>query len=160
MRKALCLCALPFLFVIQAQAKGSCAAPEACRLLQQSEAHVLSLSPQQLAALEADFRLSQDQTATKAISRKDLTDASITGPVVLVGDLTFLDDGEPFRVLILQTHTWMNQLVPLICLDNLASTCGTLHANQRIATTSNIFAFQDGEFEALSLFYVRVLRTR
>jgi hypothetical protein len=160
MRKALCLCALPFLFVMQAQAKGNCATPEACRLVQQSEAHLLAMNPQQLAALEADFALSRDPIAGKAISRKDLTDASITGPVVAVGDLEFLDDGEPIRVLILQTHTWMTQLVPLICLDNLASSCGALHVNQRIATTNNIFSFQDGDFEALSLFYVRVLRTR
>ena len=160
MRKALFLCALPFLLVLPARAKGSCGTPEACRLLQQSEAQVLSLSPQQLAVVEATINSSQDPSLDKAISRKDLTDASITGPIVAVGDLTFLDDGEPFRVLILQTHTWLSQLVPLICLDNFATSCGALHVNQRIATTSNIFAFQDGDFEALSLFYVRVLRTR
>ena len=160
MRKALCLCALVFLFVIPAHAKGNCSTPDACRLVQQSEARVLSLSPQQLAALHAAVNLSQDQATTKAISRKDLTDASITGPVVAVGDLNFLDDGTPFRVLILETRTWLHQLVPLVCVDNLATSCGALHVNQRIATTNNIFAFQDGEFEALSLFYVRVLRTR
>ncbi len=160
MRKALFLCALPFLLVLPARAKGTCATPDVCRLIQQSESQVLSLSPQQLAAFEAAVKLSQDPSDTKAISRKDLTDASITGPIVAVGDLNFLDDGEPFRVLILQTHTWLSQLVPLICMDSFASSCGALHVNQRIATTSNIFAFQDGDFEALSLFYVRVLRTR
>jgi hypothetical protein len=160
MRKALFLCALPFLFANSAQAKGNCATPEACRLIQQSEAHALALSPLQRAGLEAAIGVSRDQPDTKAISRKDLTDASITGPVVAVGDLNFLDDGQPFRVLILQTRTWTSQLVPLVCFDNLATACGNLHINQRIATTSDIFAFQDGEFEALSLFYVRVLRTR
>jgi hypothetical protein len=154
------LCALPFLLVLPARAKGTCATPEACRLIQQSEAQALALSPQNLATIEASLRLSQDPVPDKAISRKDLTDASITGPVVAVGDLNFFDDGTPFRILILETRTWLHQLLPLVCVDNFAFSCGAVHVNQRIATTNNIFAFQDGEFDALSLFYVRVLRTR
>jgi hypothetical protein len=147
------------LCVIPAQAAGKCGNPDACRLIVESESQIFSLSPQQLTALGAAVSRPQDETATKVISRNDSTDASITGPVVVVGDLNFTG-GHPFRVLILHTRTWMDQLVPLVCFDNFAASCGSLRTNQRIATASNIFTFQDGDFLALSLFYVRVLRTR
>jgi hypothetical protein len=160
MRRSLYPCALLLLFAAPAWAAGNCVSPDACRLISEVENHILSMNPQQLSAFEAAASFSLEENNSKVISRKDTTDANLTGPVLAVGDLDFTADGHPLRAIVLQTHTWTDQLVPIVCLDSFAASCGTLRLNQRISTTSNIYTFQDGDFLALSLFYIRVLRTR
>ena len=96
--------------------------------------------------------------SAKAISRKNIADANLTAPVLGVGDLLFLDDGQPFRVVAL---AYPNQMIPVVCRNKLAvEECGKLRVGQRISTINDIATFQDGFYHNLSVLYVRTLKTK
>jgi hypothetical protein len=121
----------------------------ASELIRQVEDLLMLAKPGELRMLEP---------SAKAIPRKNTADANMTAPVAEVGELMFLPDGHPFRVVVL---SYPNQIVPIICRDNLATgPCGTLRVGQRISTVNDIATFQEGFYHNLSLFYVRTLKTR
>ena len=98
------------------------------------------------------------EPSAKAISRRNIADANLTAPVLGVGDLLFLDDGQPFRVVAL---AYPNQMVPVVCRNKLAlEECGKLRVGQRISTVYDIATFQDGFYHNLSILYVRTLKTK
>jgi hypothetical protein len=98
------------------------------------------------------------EPSAKAISRKNIADANLTAPVLGVGDLLFLDDGQPFRVVAL---AYPNQMIPVVCRNKLAlEDCGKLRVGQRISTVNDIATFQDGFYHNLSILYVRTLKTK
>jgi len=121
----------------------------ASEVIRQVEDLLMLANPGELRVLEP---------AVKAISRKNTADANMTAPVAEVGELMFLPEGNPFRVVVL---SYPKQLVPIICRDKLAvGPCGTLRAGQRISTINDIATFQDGFHHNMSLFYVRILKTK
>ena len=98
------------------------------------------------------------ESSTKAIPRKNIADANLTAPVLSVGDLLFLDDGQSFRVVAL---AYPHQMVPVVCRNKLAvEDCGKLRVGQRISTVNDIATFQDGFYHNLSILYVRTLKTK
>ena len=98
------------------------------------------------------------EPSAKAISRKNIADANLTAPVLGVGDLLFLDDGQPFRVVAL---AYPNQMIPVVCRNKLAlEDCSKLRVGQRISTVNDIATFQDGFYHNLSVLYVRTLKTK
>jgi hypothetical protein len=102
--------------------------------------------------------LSALEPPAKAISRRNIADANLTAPVLGVGDLLFLDDGQSFRVVAL---AYPHQMVPVVCRNKLAAeVCGKLRAGQRISTVNDIATFQDGFYHNLSVLYVRTLKTK
>lgn len=102
--------------------------------------------------------LSALEPSAKAISRRNIADANLTAPVLGVGDLLFLDDGQSFRVVAL---AYPNQMVPVVCRNKLAvEECGKLRVGQRISTVNDIATFQDGFYHNLSILYVRTLKTK
>jgi hypothetical protein len=120
-----------------------------------------TLLPDEVEIVKAGMSARSEKPDAKAIPRKDTSETNLTGAVAGVGDLDFLSDGTPFRVVVFRTRTWIDQLTPVVCLDNLSlGACATLHVGQRIQTNNYIYTFQDGDFTALSLFYVKTIRTR
>jgi hypothetical protein len=98
------------------------------------------------------------EPSAKVISRKNIADANLTAPVLGVGDLLFLDDGQSFRVVAL---AYPNQMIPVVCRNKLAvEDCGRLRVGQRISTVNDISTFQDGFYHNLSILYVRTLKTK
>lgn len=98
------------------------------------------------------------EPSAKIISRKNIADANLTAPVLGIGDLLFLDDGQPFRVVAL---AYPNQMIPVVCRNKLAlEDCGKLRVGQRISTVNDISTFQDGFYHNLSILYVRTLKTK
>lgn len=98
------------------------------------------------------------EPSAKAISRRNTADANLTAPVLGVGDLLFLDDGQAFRVVAL---AYPHQMVPVVCRNKLAvEECGKLRVGQRISTVNDIATFQDGFYHNLSILYVRTLKTK
>ena len=140
------------LILMAGAAQGALAASSpsaASEVIRQVEDLLMLANPGELRVLEP---------SEKAISRKNTADASMTAPVAEVGELMFLPDGHPFRVVVL---SYPKQIVPVICRDKLATgPCATLRAGQRISTINDIATFQDGFYHNLSLFYVRILRTK
>jgi hypothetical protein len=138
------------LMIGAAQGAMAASSPSAAsELIRQVEDLLMLAKPGELRMLEP---------SAKAIPRKNTADANTTAPVAEVGELMFLPDGHPFRVVVL---SYPHQIVPLICRDNLATgPCGTLRIGQRISTVNDIATFQEGFYHNLSLFYVRTLKTR
>lgn len=94
----------------------------------------------------------------KAISRKNQADATVTGPVLSIGELFFLPDDSSYRVVAL---AMADQMIPVICRNALAeNTCANLKIGQRISTVNDILTFQDGFYHNLSVFYVRTIKTK
>jgi len=142
---------LSFILMIGvAQGALAASSPSATsELIRQVEDLLMLSAPGELRVLEP---------SVKAIPRKNSADANMTAPVAEVGELMFLPDGHPFRVVVLSYPT---QIVPIICRDKLATgPCGTLRVGQRISTVNDIATFQEGFYHNLSLFYVRTLRTK
>jgi len=140
------------LVLIIGAAQGAVAASSpsaASEVIRQVEDLLMLANPGELRVLEP---------SVKAIPRKNTADANLTAPVAEVGELMFLPEGNPFRVVVL---SYPKQLVPVICRDKLATgPCGTLRAGQRISTVNDIATFQDGFHHNMSLFYVRTLKTK
>jgi hypothetical protein len=138
--------------ILTTGAQGAMAAsgPSATsELIRQVEDLLMLAKPGEIRVLE---------TSTKAIPRRNSADANMTAPVGEVGELMFLPDGHPIRVVVL---SYPNQIVPVICRDNLATgPCGALRVGQRISLVSDIATFQEGFYHNLSLFYVRTLKTK
>ena len=146
MHKVRLLALILVVCAVQTAMADSTVSESAKELIRQVEDRLILAAPGELRTLEP---------STKAIARKNIADANMTAPVASIGELMFLPEGTPFRVVVLQ---YPGQITPIICRGNaLATACGKLRVGQRISTVNDIATFQEGFYHNLSLFYVRKL---
>jgi hypothetical protein len=142
---------LAFVLMVGA-AQGAMAASSASaasEMIRRVEDLLLLAAPGELKILE---------TPEKAISRRNVANATVTAPVLSIGEQMFLPDGSSVRVVALALP---GQMVPVICRNELATgACARLRIGQRVSTVNDIATFQDGFYHNLSLFYVRTIKTK
>jgi hypothetical protein len=109
---------------------------------------------------QMDGRIVEQDFQLKAVPRTDKAEASVIGSVVFVDATDFLDDGTPFRIIVVHANRAFNQDVFIACLGSaFNSSCGRLALGRRVSITSDILVIEDGDSAGLALFVVKRLVT-
>jgi len=88
----------------------------------------------------------------RRVPAADRADAFVTGKVLVVGDLDFLSDGTPFRIVAVQDRKPILQNVFMTCLGpGFSTACGRLVPGRRVSFNSWILVLQDGDSAGLAL---------
>ncbi len=95
-----------------------------------------------------------------AVPRTDKAEATVIGTIVVIDDLDFLDDGTPYRFVILEPRRPFTQDVYLVCLgSSAANACGRLIEGRRVQFTADLVVADEGESIGLALLVVKKIRT-
>lgn len=122
-------------------------------------------SPSIQKALQEYVRQSQgarveEGSPLKAVSRTDKAEASVIGTVALVDGTDFLDDGTPFRIVVVRSNRPISQNVFVVCLGSSAtSTCGRLIEGRRVSFTSDLLIVDEGESAGLALLVAKKVQS-
>ena len=124
-----------------------------------------SSSPALQKALQEYMRQAENARAEegfplKAVPRTDKAESTVIGTVVLVDSTNFLDDGTPFRIVVVQSKKPINQNVFVVCLGSSSNTsCGRLITGRRVSFTSDLLIIDEGESAGLALLVAKKLQT-
>ena len=95
-----------------------------------------------------------------AVPRTDKAEATVIGKIVVIDDVDFLDDGTPYRFVILEPKRPFTQDVYLVCLgSSAANACGRLIEGRRVQFTADLVVADEGESTGLALLVVKKIRT-
>jgi hypothetical protein len=109
-------------------------------------------------AADAADQANAEGAPTKAVPRSDKAETAVIGSVSYIGDIDFLSDGTPFRIIAVHARNPFDQDVFVVCLgDRWESTCDRLPYGRRISTTSDVLVVEDGDNAGLALFVVKKL---
>lgn len=96
----------------------------------------------------------------KAVARTDKAESTVIGTVAFVGGTDFLDDGTPFRIVVVESRKPVTQDVFIVCLgSSLNNTCGRLIAGRRVSFTSDLLIVDEGESAGLALLVAKKVQT-
>jgi hypothetical protein len=96
----------------------------------------------------------------KAVSRTDKAESTVIGAVVFVDGTDFLDDGTPFRIVVVESKRPTTQDVYVVCLgSSFNNSCGRLGIGRRAQFTSDLLVVDEGESAGLALLIVKKLQT-
>lgn len=96
----------------------------------------------------------------KAVSRTDKAESTVIGTVSFVDGTDFLDDGTPFRIVIVESRKPITQDVYVVCLgSSFNSSCGRLGIGRRVSFTSDLLVVDEGDSAGLALLIVKKLQT-
>lgn len=111
-------------------------------------------------AAQVKAGLRADETVTKAVPRTDKAEAVFIGYVDFVDGVDFLDDGTPFRIVVVDSNRPFAQFHNIICLGSSAvNTCGRLREGRRVQFTSDVLTIEDGADAGLALFVAKKVKT-
>lgn len=96
----------------------------------------------------------------KAVPRLDKAEATFIGTLELVDDTDFLDDGTPFRIVVIRARRPVDQFHFVFCLGNsFNSACGRLREGRRIQFTADVLTLEEGDEAGLAIFVAKRIRT-
>lgn len=96
----------------------------------------------------------------KAVPRTDKAESTVIGTVVFVDGTDFLDDGTPFRIIVVESKRPLTQDVFIVCLgSSFNNSCGRLALNRRVSFTSDLLVVDEGESAGLALLVAKKLQT-
>lgn len=96
----------------------------------------------------------------KAVPRTDKAESSVIGAVAFVDATDFLDDGTPFRIVVVESKRPVTQDVFIVCLGSTLNTsCGRLSRGKRVSFTSDLLVVDEGESAGLALLIAKKLQT-
>ncbi len=96
----------------------------------------------------------------KAVSRTDKAESTVIGTVAFVDGTDFLDDGTPFRIVVVESKRPVTQDVFIVCLgSSFNSSCGRLISGRRVSFTSDLLVVDEGESAGLALLVAKKLQT-
>lgn len=102
----------------------------------------------------------RSEAVTKAVPRTDKAEAVFIGYVDFVDGVDFLDDGTPFRIVVVDSNRPFAQFHNIICLGSSAvNTCGRLRENRRVQFTADVLTIEDGADAGLALFVAKRVKT-
>lgn len=125
-----------------------------------SSRETLSKALEQFAAKAKPALQAEQGPAGKAVSRTDKAEATFIGRIELVDSIDFLDDGTPFRIVVVDANRPIEQFHYIVCLgSSAASTCGRLIEGRRIQFTADVLTIDEGESAGLALFIGKKIKT-
>ncbi len=96
----------------------------------------------------------------KAVPRTDKAESIVIGTVAFVDGTDFLDDGTPFRIIVVESRRPVTQDVFIVCLgSSFNSSCGRLGLGRRVQFTSDLLIVDEGESAGLALLVAKKLQT-
>lgn len=125
----------------------------------------VSSSPAIQKALQEYVRLNEGARVeegfpTKAVSRTDKAESTVIGTVSFVDGTDFLDDGTPFRIVVVHSNRPISQDVFVVCLGgSFNSSCGRLLSGKRVSFTSDLLIVDEGDSAGLALLIAKKIQT-
>jgi hypothetical protein len=125
----------------------------------------VSSSPAIQKALQEYVRLNEGARVEegfplKAVSRTDKAESTVIGTVSFVDGTDFLDDGTPFRIVVVHSNKPISQDVFVVCLGgSFNSSCGRLLSGKRVSFTSDLLIVDEGDSAGLALLIAKKLQT-
>lgn len=113
-----------------------------------------------LYAAQVKAGLRAEESINKAVPRTDKAEAVFIGFVDFIDGVDFLDDGTPFRIVVVDSNRPFAQFHNIICLGTSAvNTCGRLREGRRVQFTADVLTIEDGAEAGLALFVAKKVKT-
>ena len=100
-----------------------------------------------------------DEPAAKAVPRTDKAEATIIGSIDWITESGVLDDGTPWRLVVVQSRKPFTQFHWVACVGaKLNAACGQLRGG-RVQFTADLVSVQDGEDTGLVVLVARKVKS-
>ena len=99
------------------------------------------------------------EPSAKAVPRTDKAEATIIGSIDFISESDLLDDGTPWRLVVVQSRKPFAQYHYVACVGAAANTaCGRLRGG-RVQFTADLVSVQDGEDAGFVLLISKKIKT-